>query len=329
MKLRTWIAVAMLLAAGCREDRTVRVYSAPKDPRWRLMASLVPAADATWFFKLSAPSARLAEVKGEVEAFFATLAVEGGDVRWTLPAGWREEKGKAGDRVATLSFGKTAPAFELSVTKLGGAAGGPLANVNRWRGQLGLSPLGEAELPANSAPLSGGGLRVDFEGPKRPSMAPPMAGGDPVPPPPPPSESADNLNAAREMFAYAVPSGWIQNPKPGPMRLFEFGAGEALVSFTIIQGDGGDLVANVNRWRGQVGLSPLDPASAAGALQPFEFVGNPGYLADIAGHERSMVLIFRLGPPFAMFLKMEGPKSTVLKEKPAFEAFARSVRVNR
>jgi hypothetical protein len=325
MKLRTLLAAAVVALAGCGEDETIRTYTIPKEPAWRLMAALVPAGDATWFFKATATTARATPHQAAVEAFFGSIKVEGGDVRWTLPAGWKEDKGR-GDRVATLTSGD----LELSVTKLGGAAGGPLANVNRWRGQLGLSPLAEAELAANSVPLPGGGLRVDFTGPKKPSMGGPNSGGASAPPPPPadPSERPDVADAAREMFSYSVPSGWIQNPRPGPMRLFEFRAGEALVSFAIIQGDGGDLGANVNRWRGQVGLAPLASAAAA-AVQPFEFVGHPGHLVDVAGDDRAMILIFRLGPPFAMFLKMEGSKQAVLKEKAAFEAFARSVRVNR
>ena len=35
---------------------------------------------------------------------------------------------------------------EVSVVTLGGAAGGELANVNRWRAQVGLAPLDEAAL---------------------------------------------------------------------------------------------------------------------------------------------------------------------------------------
>ena len=43
---------------------------------------------------------------------------------------------------------------------------------------------------------------------------------------------------------------------------------------------------------------------------------------------RAMLVVFSLGPPFSLFLKMDGPKEAVLKEKPAFEAFARSIRRN-
>jgi len=91
--MRRLLALPLLLAAACGEDAEVVVYTAPKEPSWRMLAAVVPAGDATWFFKLAAPSARALERKKEVEAFFDALKVEGGEVRWTLPPGWTEEKG--------------------------------------------------------------------------------------------------------------------------------------------------------------------------------------------------------------------------------------------
>ncbi len=63
-------------------------------------------------------------------------------VAWALPKGWTQERG-SGMRFATI---RTAEGLEISVVTLGGAAGGELANVNRWRGQLGLAPADEASL---------------------------------------------------------------------------------------------------------------------------------------------------------------------------------------
>ncbi len=66
----------------------------------------------------------------------------GAGVAWALPKGWTQERG-SGMRFATV---RTAEGLEISVVTLGGAAGGELANVNRWRGQLGLPPADEASL---------------------------------------------------------------------------------------------------------------------------------------------------------------------------------------
>jgi hypothetical protein len=46
--------------------------------------------------------------------------------------------------------------LELSVTTLGGSAGGLLANVNRWQGQLGLPPLTQAQLTQKVSQIRAG-----------------------------------------------------------------------------------------------------------------------------------------------------------------------------
>jgi hypothetical protein len=65
-------------------------------------------------------------------------------LRWKLPKGWTDSPA-SGMRYATLK----APAegkLDISVTMLAGTAGGELANVNRWRGQIGLPPVEESAL---------------------------------------------------------------------------------------------------------------------------------------------------------------------------------------
>ena len=70
-----------------------------------------------------------------------------GALKWTLPKGWSETPG-SGMRYATLTPASTAGKVELSVVVLPGPAGGELANVNRWRGQIGLPPIDEPALGA-------------------------------------------------------------------------------------------------------------------------------------------------------------------------------------
>lgn len=65
-------------------------------------------------------------------------------LKWITPSGWKELPG-SGMRVATMvppGSGK----IEMTVTAFPGDVGGELANVNRWRGQIGLKPLEEAGL---------------------------------------------------------------------------------------------------------------------------------------------------------------------------------------
>jgi hypothetical protein len=56
---------------------------------------------------------------------------------------------------------------ELNISQLSGTGGGVLANINRWRDQLGLAHLGEAELNKAVQPLdlpAGKAMLVDMTG---------------------------------------------------------------------------------------------------------------------------------------------------------------------
>jgi hypothetical protein len=56
---------------------------------------------------------------------------------------------------------------EVNVAEMGGEGGGLLANVNRWRGQIGLGAVGESDLPhlARTLDVPGGkATLVDFTG---------------------------------------------------------------------------------------------------------------------------------------------------------------------
>lgn len=50
---------------------------------------------------------------------------------------------------------------DMAITAFPGDVGGNLANVNRWRGQLGLQPIGEAELGPVLNHIDIGDLHVD------------------------------------------------------------------------------------------------------------------------------------------------------------------------
>jgi len=65
-------------------------------------------------------------------------------LEWTLPKGWTETRA-AGVRYATLKPAVNGK-VDISVVVLPGPAGGELANVNRWRGQIGLGAIDERTL---------------------------------------------------------------------------------------------------------------------------------------------------------------------------------------
>src|SRR5260370_37078780 len=66
-------------------------------------------------------------------------------LQWKLPAGW-EEVAPGEMRVASFRIaGKNAKLADVGIVPLPGLAGSDLANVNRWRGQVGQPPVSEDE----------------------------------------------------------------------------------------------------------------------------------------------------------------------------------------
>jgi hypothetical protein len=77
----------------------------------------------------------------------------GGKPQWKAPAGWKEIPG--GQFLVakfTIGDGKTPTAVNVSMST--GDGGGLLANVNRWRGQVGQSAWSETELQKQASEIS-------------------------------------------------------------------------------------------------------------------------------------------------------------------------------
>jgi len=115
---RFLLPLLILLLAGC-QDRKVVSYEVPKEIR--------PEPAMSRAGRLS-PADKL------------------GGFHFEAPPHW-EEQPASSMRLASyqVPFG-SAPAADFSIIALPGSAGGALANVNRWRGQISLAPLTDSEL---------------------------------------------------------------------------------------------------------------------------------------------------------------------------------------
>jgi hypothetical protein len=88
-------------------------------------------------------------------------------------------------------------------------------------------------------------------------------------------------------LTWKTPEGWTEVP-PTEMRVASFkvtGANgkQADVSVVPLPGMPGSDDANVNRWRGQVGLSPVSSEELKKSAENVEAGGQPAQLYDIAG----------------------------------------------
>ena len=80
---------------------------------------------------------------------------ESGPYHWIAPASWKSLPA-SGMRLATFTVPLESESGDCSVVRLGGSAGGMLANVNRWRRQVGLQPYDEAALNKDRQERKGG-----------------------------------------------------------------------------------------------------------------------------------------------------------------------------
>lgn len=76
----------------------------------------------------------------------AVPTADGPTLTWTAPSHWESKPASAMRKATFVMTGEGGATAELSVTAFPGDMGGELANLNRWRGQLKLPPVGEAEL---------------------------------------------------------------------------------------------------------------------------------------------------------------------------------------
>jgi hypothetical protein len=127
-----------------------------------------------------------------------------------------------------------------------------------------------------------------------------------------------------------TPEGWTEVP-PSSMRYASFNAsggdgGKIDISVVTFAGDGGNDANNVNRWRGQIGLPPLDQNSVNSQIAPLKAADTTFATTDIAGAKARTIAAWTRHDGRVWFFKATGPNAAVEKEKPNFVKFIESVR---
>ncbi|MSU36466.1 MAG: hypothetical protein EXS36_15485 [Pedosphaera sp.] len=165
--------------------------------------------------------------------------------------------------------------------------------------------------------------------PNRPSVAagPTANMRGPVTPPP-----------ATGLPQWEVPTHWKSLP-PAPMRLASFEVSgpdgkTADMSVVALGPQAGGTLANLNRWRGQIGLPPLEAADLASAAQPLKLTDGYATLFDMVGDrnpkgdaKRTRILAAIVPrTDRTWFYKLTGDDTLVVAEKAAFSRFVQSVK---
>jgi hypothetical protein len=142
--------------------------------------------------------------------------------------------------------------------------------------------------------------------------------------------------AAKPRLSWKTPEGWTE-AAPSAMRVGSFkikGADDKSADLSIIPlgGGAGGEVANVNRWRGQVGLEPVSADEIKKSAQSVEVAGQPAELYELSGKNPGsgeplgILAAIAQRDGTAWFFKMTGDPSLIAEQKAAFGAFLKSVK---
>lgn len=135
---------------------------------------------------------------------------------------------------------------------------------------------------------------------------------------------------------WTIPPGWQEQPQP-KMLLAKFrisGEGEARadVNISVEHGDGGGLLQNVNRWRGQLGLGPVEEAELGRLAQPLEVPDGKAVLVELGGTDvrtqqpaRLIGILLPRGDK-TWFYKLMGNEQIAEREKSAFIKFVQTAK---
>jgi hypothetical protein len=136
------------------------------------------------------------------------------------------------------------------------------------------------------------------------------------------------------LVGYDLPKDWVRLTQPMEMTLaaFKAGDGSKSVSITISRfpGKTGGLAANIERWRGKVGLPSVSEEQmrkellelpVAGVKTPYVDLVNPKKTEA----DRILGVVAERGP-VTWFFKMQGPPDLVGQYKAAFEEFVKSLK---
>ena len=161
-RFSTLTLVVLLLSAGCK-DREISAYRAPKDPPPPLQPTSSGMANTNDLPKGHPPIGPVGgnpAPMGQMPDGSAPPVAQGNDLAWTAPAHWQPKAASAMRKGSYTVAGDAGAAADLSITAFPGETGGLAANLNRWRGQVGLQPLDAAQVTTAAETIEANGLKI-------------------------------------------------------------------------------------------------------------------------------------------------------------------------
>ena len=332
------IFVLFLMFLGCENQDSIRVYTVPthesiqipievpdqsasmppfannrpksstSTSNQRMLAALVMKEKSIWSFKaMTSPEAYPDDAEERFDELIQSLDfTDEGKPKWQLPEGWSQEPG-SGMRFATLKLGDLEFSVISSVAPSPDRTVSLLQNINRWRGQVGLPNIEKKDIDSSVRRIPTRddleALVIDIRSPKQDDSPPPSKG--PV--------------------TGTVPEDW-QAQKPGMMQLLSYAVDSGRAKMTVSQA-GGPVFANVNRWRGQVGLAPMKDESELDA-QEISVDEQSALFVELYGNgSSSMAVAMVPANSPRWFFKLMGETEVVKQQVSAFREYLKTVSI--
>lgn len=146
---------------------------------------------------------------------------------------------------------------------------------------------------------------------------------------PAPKESDDTA------FRFETPEGW----KPGELVIlrggisirhqaaFEVTDGQQRVKVTADRMPAmGSFIMNVNRWRRQIGLEPVESDELDAMVESIKIDGASADYVKLVGQSETVLGIVAVRGREAWYLKLKGDSELAEREKDNFETFVKSIK---
>jgi len=141
-------------------------------------------------------------------------------------------------------------------------------------------------------------------------------------------------NSENATLRWVAPENWAALPLVA-MRVAGYrlssadGSATAELTITAFPGDVGGDLANINRWRGQIGLAPIPAAALATEIQRLRLEERDFKLVEMANTQSSpaqaTLAAYTEHDGSTWFFKLTGAPALVAAEKPAFLEFLKTI----
>lgn len=359
------IAVSIVaLVLGCERKDPIQTYNAPKDPPAIKVASGTSVQDNTqtpapansngepawtvpqgWTALAAGNFTHAAYQVGSDPNLKVTVSMAGGDLKANINR-WEGQLGLApSEDLSKITKKEKVAGIDATMVDLNNNGNRMLAAIipqgdKQWFVKF-MGPAAEVAKQKDNFDAFVKSIHFDHSGhnhaaadAKPPVENTPKTNTAPANPHADPHSGISMIEGLKE---YKLPEGWKVDPTPRQMRagtiIVTAGNETADLAVSRMGANFGDMLANVNRWRGQVGLQPVQDAAAAKG-QEVTLAQGPAIIFDFAGPEdqganRKRMLVGMTQFPNSQvvwFFRLLGPHDLVAKSKPGFETFFKSIK---